>query len=376
MKHLLSGLRGLLGRRPAASPAPSPSSTSATSPSASPGTLINVYATLATLPPLSFGHVLHARRDLSDPELAPHLRGFRGYVTAQGDGAMTRTRYHVLRHIARVQQHLSLSVTDDQLDAFGAWSLQANAISFLPDGSVRDPAGRVLVTHGSGPVDPESAVPYPADAVRRAERTRAALADRGLDVPAHLPPREGEHEAQWRTPAQVWGRTCALAVVAVRADSVRDGDPLPIDLFLQRLPAAFEHLSPEERAFLADDAPSAEDVVKFGWRYECAQVLAWALGLIDALPFPSAICDAAAVTNAIITTPAMAAAQARLRPAPALLDAMDLHFRAHWLVRQRRLDGKGMPDGLDAGVLQERHLALNWLVGFDGAPWDDVDTPT
>jgi hypothetical protein len=32
--------------------------------------------------------------------------------------------------------------------------------------------------------------------------------------------------------------------------------------------------------------------------------------------------------------------------------------------------------GLDPGVIQERHHALNWLVRFEDAEWDDVDTPT
>jgi hypothetical protein len=27
-------------------------------------------------------------------------------------------------------------------------------------------------------------------------------------------------------------------------------------------------------------------------------------------------------------------------------------------------------------VVQERHVALNWLIRFEGAEWDQVDTPT
>ena len=34
------------------------------------------------------------------------------------------------------------------------------------------------------------------------------------------------------------------------------------------------------------------------------------------------------------------------------------------------------PAQLDPGVVMERHHALNWLTGFHGADWDDVDTPT
>ena len=72
--------------------------------------------------------------------------------------------------------------------------------------------------------------------------------------------------------------------------------------------------------------------------------------------------------------------KAKLLPTETLLDALDLHFRLHWLVRQRQ-DGKpsdcetGGSD-LDPGVVLERHHALNWLVRYQGAEWDDVQTPT
>jgi hypothetical protein len=69
-------------------------------------------------------------------------------------------------------------------------------------------------------------------------------------------------------------------------------------------------------------------------------------------------------------------AHTHLRPTAAVLDALDLHLRLHWAARQARLDGNGGMKGLDPGVVQERHHALNWLVRFEEADWDDVDTPT
>jgi hypothetical protein len=71
-----------------------------------------------------------------------------------------------------------------------------------------------------------------------------------------------------------------------------------------------------------------------------------------------------------------AAGRLALRPAVEILDALDLHYRLHWLVRQARLDGKPLPAGVDAGVVSERHHALNWLTRFEEAGWDETDTPT
>jgi hypothetical protein len=55
---------------------------------------------------------------------------------------------------------------------------------------------------------------------------------------------------------------------------------------------------------------------------------------------------------------------------------VDLTYRLHWLVRQQRLKKRGELAGVDADVLMQRHHALNWLVRFQHAPWDAVNTPT
>ncbi|KHM90147.1 DUF4272 domain-containing protein, partial [Xanthomonas vesicatoria] len=65
-----------------------------------------------------------------------------------------------------------------------------------------------------------------------------------------------------------------------------------------------------------------------------------------------------------------------LRPLPELLDALDLHLRLHWAVRQAGHTHQAPPADLVAGVVYERHYALNWLLHFEDADWDEVDTPT
>ena len=107
--------------------------------------LINAYCTSRALPPLDFPHTLHGHRDLSDPELPDHLNGFIGFILQGGKRQMTQSLYAVVRHIQRVQHHLSLEVEDDDLDAYATWAIAANAICFLPDGSVCYVGGRVLV---------------------------------------------------------------------------------------------------------------------------------------------------------------------------------------------------------------------------------------
>lgn len=337
------------------------------------GTLVNAYATVRDLPPLPFAHAFHNGRGLDDPELATHLHGFKGYVRGATGGRMTADVFHLLGHISRVRRQASFTVPDASLDALAHWAAQANAILFLPDGSVRDPQGRVLVSRGVPPVDPEASLPYPAEAWARKERSQAQLAARGLRTLDSLPPVVSESEVLVRSPGDVLGRAGALMVAAVRAESLHIGEPMSADELRAASPWAFAHLSPREQAFLGQDAPDPTTIVQFAWRYEGVHVLEWALGLIDELPFPSTHCDAGAVSATLRTRPAHAP---RLRATPELLDALDLTLRLHWVTRQAQVDGRLPVDGVDAGVVHERHYALNWLLQVQSADWDDVDTPT
>ena len=339
--------------------------------------LINAYATHRAPPALDFPHHLNAQRDLTDPDLREHLDGFIGYVLSRGDKQMTQRKYHLMRHLQRVQHHLSLTVEEAQLDGFSAWAAAANAILYLPDGSVRDPSGQILLDAEGATPDAEARVPYPADAEARKARSMARLAELGIRVPPSLPPVIGEGEVELRSSPDAARRALALLIVAVRGEFWNSGGEFPRAELEARVGAGFDVLSPKEAAFLAAAAPERQEIVDFAWRYEALFLLEWALGHVPVLPDPTAICDVPAVVR-IINRPGDREflAQSRLRPAGEILDALDLHLRLHWAIRQARLDNKPAPAGLDPGVIQERHYALNWLVRFEGADWDDIDTPT
>ncbi|MBJ2158085.1 DUF4272 domain-containing protein [Variovorax sp. IB41] len=342
------------------------------------GMLVNAYCTCAEVPELQFAHTMVARRDLSDPELATHLEGFVGYVLSRGNGEMTRNRYHVMRHIQRVQQHLSLVVEDAQLDAFADWAVQANAILFMRDGGIRDPHGVVLLSAGGEEGDGRAAIPYPPQAWERKARTEALLSDKQMPPPQHLPPLISEPELRLRTTQEIAGRAFALLAMAVRAESVAAKDPLSAESLFESLPSARAHLTPKEQAFLLQEAPSESEVAQFAWRYECVFLLEWAMGLVDELPFPSAICDVPLTTRLLLDAhdeQGLMRAM-RMRTDSEILDALDLHYRLHWLTRQAELKEQAVPAGLDAGVILERHRVLNWLVRFENKEWDEVDTPT
>jgi hypothetical protein len=69
-------------------------------------------------------------------------------------------------------------------------------------------------------------------------------------------------------------------------------------------------------------------------------------------------------------------AEAKLRPFAQVLDQADLIYRYHWAVVDARIKNKPSPAGLEPGVVQERHHALNWLLGYMHQDWDEVSTDT
>ena len=339
--------------------------------------LINAYCTHRNPPERRFPHEVIGSRDASDPELHEHLQGFIGYILQGGQREMTQSLYHVMRHLQRVQHHLSLTVEDGALESFAEWAWAANAIVFLEDGSVRDPSGDVLVSPEDGSSDPEARLPYPQDAEDRRRRTAAILDKRGVKVPESLPPVVGECEVDFRSPAEVARRCMALIAVAVRAESLASGNPIPVSELQQRMPQSFDAMSPAEKGFMADGNPERQAVLDFSWRYECLFILLWCLGYIDRLRWPSKLCDVQQVARLMFENqgPAMAA-NAQLRRPAEILDAVDLYFRLHWAARDASLNDTEPPTGLQLGVLQEQRHALNWLIRFEDAEWDDVDCPT
>lgn len=342
--------------------------------------LINAYATVRDLPALDFPHQLNGQRDRRDAELAAHLEGFLGYVASRGDQQMTSDKYHVMLHLQRVLHQLSFVLvepTDETLGALADWARRANAVFFFEDGSVRDPRGKILIAADSGEADPDADLPHPADALDRRRRVVEQLALREITIPDHLPPVISEAEVVLREPGEVAARALALFCGAIRAEGLLNDEPIAVEEIRRRLPLAVEQMTPLELAYLACDAPQRQVSLQFIWRYEALNFLLWSLGIGEELVFPRMTADVATIAQILLDADAQRLIdEAKLRDTAAILDALDFHYALHWVVRDAQLADKEPPQGVDGGVVLERHYAANWLVRFGDADWDEVDTPT
>ncbi|MBK9580179.1 MAG: DUF4272 domain-containing protein [Fibrobacterota bacterium] len=334
--------------------------------------LVNAYCTALRLPEISFPHEVIGRRDLSDPELSGHLNGFIGYVLQFKKQEMTQAIYYTIQHIERVKNHLSIELSEDDFGALSDWAVKANAILFFTDGSIRNPVGETILPPGEKIVLP----PRPPEAFARKARTDALLREEGIRVPQSLPPVLDLSELDPQSPSDCARRVLGLFMAAVRAESLAAEEPLSLQDLRERLPGAFDCLTPAERAFLLQDQPSVQEITNFTWRYECIALLLWSLGMLDPLVAPNQICDVPAIAKTILSADQTAFVRdAKFRPVSEILDQLDIHYRLQWLSHQSRVDGKDLPNGLLAGVITERLYALNWLTRTQDVPWDDIETP-
>jgi hypothetical protein len=213
----------------------------------------------------------------------------------------------------------------------------------------------------------------PAEAIDRRLRSETILRAEGVPFLAALPVIETAAEALKRPKEEVALRTLCLLFVAAKGEGLEQE-------VVERVLESYElrpHLTPNELAFVLDDSPSRHDRLQFTWRYEAAWTLLWALGFVAQLGKPAQICDVEfAVRTMTETTTSQFIEDSELRPIADILDQADLIYRYHWAVRNARIKGQQIPAALDPGVTEERHYALNWLIGYEELAWDHVTTDT
>lgn len=226
---------------------------------------------------------------------------------------------------------------------------------------------------------------------QRTERVRAMLSER--DVPiydAHIRWMHDDDDFRIREASSVARRVLALNAIIRFARGREYSETVEL---LSDSNVAHD-LSPAERHFLENDGPSTEACQEMIWRLECLWLLMWSLGYFDDLNWPNQMCDADDLHDSVFdaaASPEDFINSAKLRDRTTLLDTAELVMRIHWAVRDSVINNQPIPENLDwktptklvsatnapaVGIVQERHHALNWLIGFGDAEWDNVDTPS
>jgi hypothetical protein len=163
----------------------------------------------------------------------------------------------------------------------------------------------------------------------------------------------------------------------------------------------WDYVSPQEQVFLESNEPSEEQLNQATWRVEALFQLLWALRSINDLPAPTELVDVEFVQSVLpplFGSTSAFISSAHLRPDSEVHDASGKMFHIHWRIRDAKagtnpslpepaVNLKRLPrmdvkpeqppvEAFNAGIVFERHHALNWLIGYCGQEWDDITTDT
>ena len=312
---------------------------------------------------------------------------------------------NLLYHLRQCQGMVSVNAVYDgpqNADKEGAISERMGVVTAALQGvltwgmdALVDPAGKIILSK-DGKSDLEyympSEVPIPADwakdappeAVERRNKSMALLRDKHIYVTPWLPLLWERAEEPGRTVEEVCGRAAALLIVSLYSEC-RVGEHMSYEKAREFVAPIIESygaekfFSPDEKAYLDDPDSTEQTQIQYAWQYENLWVMEWALGLTDDLFWPTRICDVPGTVRLLKDCQTMEdlLAAAKLRPRKELLDQADLIYRLHWACVDARVMNMPAPQGLEEGVVMERHRALFWLAGCDEmCPWDEVDLST
>lgn len=141
----------------------------------------------------------------------------------------------------------------------------------------------------------------------------------------------------------------------------------------------WEAASPLEQRFLSNSAPSDKEIINATWRVEAQVALLWAIGKIFGLGSLSEQCDTGPMVDGIpelFSSTKEFIDSAMLRKPDVIGEEYEKVYDSHWKARDAVRRNLPIPDGIEMGIVQERHYGFNWLTGYCGQEWDEITTDT
>lgn len=135
-------------------------------------------------------------------------------------------------------------------------------------------------------------------------------------------------------------------------------------------------LNSKERK-LFDGTYQEQDLIDLDWEYEAYWSLIWALGIIGDISDGSSVCDCDLAIRLVVENKTYENFKAicNLRDVNEILDMLDLYFRYHWAVEDKRINPQINIGTLNPSVVVERRRGLEWLVSSED-DWYNVQMNT
>ena len=200
----------------------------------------------------------------------------------------------------------------------------------------------------------------------RKEESIKKLKINGIDYLESLPMTYDKNDVQIKSIEQIAKRYVSNIIsIQVAFDIINNHDMEYSTSFFAKLLVKYDVKDSlndlEKRTFIRQ--AEENELINLTWQYECLNVLAWVLGLSDDLVFPGQTCDTESLMKYIAPCENLSEFinKCSLRNIEEILDELDLEYRYHWAIVNKRIEPSTNVGNLDGEVVIERRRALEWL---------------
>lgn len=213
----------------------------------------------------------------------------------------------------------------------------------------------------------------------RRQKSNQIIMAMGIKCFEQLPMVESSDDVTLRSMDEICDRAVAcLLATQVACDIENDNYEESKEFFSNLLKEydVYDKLIPTEKRLFEGDF-TQQDVIDVAWTYESYWSLVWALGLIDDISDSSDICDCEKAIQLVCDYHSMKSfkKQCSLRNIEEILDMVDLYYRYHWAVTEKRLHPETPIANLNPEVVMERRRGLEWLISKEDN-WFDISMDT
>ena len=184
-----------------------------------------------------------------------------------------------------------------------------------------------------------------------------------------------EIEDKFRT-VLACARRCVILFAVMSLGYGADNKGITIWLKKEKL---WRYVSKKEKLLFSSKVLNKQQIINVTWRAEALYLLLWWLNKINSASNLSEVCDVDKIkevcdfylkdTNEFIKS-------CIFRKEYQIYNLKELIYDSHWKVREAQINNRKIPNNLNSSVVQERHYAINWSMGYCGQDWDDVTTDT
>ncbi|AZK44979.1 DUF4272 domain-containing protein [Paenibacillus lentus] len=303
----------------------------------------------------------------------------------------------VLTQISVINTMLAIETDKDYDEAyltlFQGLLRGVDGIGFIPDGTLADYDGRVIVhpdgRSGNAEFRPRACTrkirgeeQVSAEGEQRKQETIAYLQSRNIPYIEGLPQLPPLADLHFKPREEIARRAVALLLVIQYACYILQDEGVEqsrqfVTEMLDKY-GVTNALTENEADLLQQEEPEHQDAVNISWQYEAYWVLIWALGLVESLEFPNQTCDCDFAIQAVSSCDSFEEFLGKTSPRrpEEILDEADRNYRLHWACVNSRIKGESAPAGMNESIVMERRRALFWLIGSEGEEWDHISLDT